>query len=228
MLVPERTVLPNPTAVAELAVGCIGRAAETAIATRGAFHLVLAGGSTPELTYQLLAKEDQQWQYWHLYFGDERCLPIEHPARNSRMVFDSLIANTGIPDAQIHPIQTELGAELAAEKYQQLLLPNMPFDMVLLGMGEDGHTASLFPAHEVAMDRWVIAVHDAPKPPADRVSLTPKALGDSRALLFLVTGENKQDAIRRWRNGETLPVNSISTKGEVKLLVDQAAWFDDV
>ena len=96
--------------------------------------------------------------------------------------------------------------------------------MVLLGMGEDGHTASLFPGHHHPEDALVVPVHHAPKPPADRVSMTERALGSCQQLIILVTGASKQDAVARWQQGDSLPVNRITTSGSTEVLVDEQAW----
>ena len=96
--------------------------------------------------------------------------------------------------------------------------------MVLLGLGEDGHTASLFPGHQHSSDDLAVPVHDAPKPPPDRVSLSAKALADTENLLFLVTGEGKRDAVRRWRANESIPANGVQAKGRAEVLIDRAAW----
>ena len=221
---PDWTLLEDAQAVAQAASERIRRAAIAAIREHGCFRLVLAGGSTPGLAYQLLAGSDCQWRYWHLYFGDERCLPVNHPERNSRMARDSLSGLVPIPPAQVHPIRAELGAEAAARDYQELLQDALPFHMVLLGLGEDGHTASLFPGHEHPADELVVPVHNAPKPPPDRVSLGARALADTDNLLFLVTGEGKRNAVRRWRGGEPIPANTISTGGRTEVLIDKAAW----
>ena len=220
----EWTRLEDAAAVAETASERIQQAAARAIRQHGFFRLVLAGGSTPKLAYQLLARSDSQWQYWHLYFGDERCLPAGHPDRNSRMVHTSLSGQVPIPVAQVHPIPAELGAEAAAGDYRRLLRGVLPFQMVLLGLGEDGHTASLFPGHQHPRDELVVPVHDAPKPPPDRVSLSASALADTENLLFLVTGAGKRDAVMRWRGNEAIPANLIRTRGRAEVLIDQAAW----
>ena len=220
----EWTLLEDAEAVARAASRRVQQAAHTAIRRHGFFRLVLAGGGTPKLAYQLLAESDSQWQYWHLYFGDERCLPPGHPERNSRMVYESLSGKVPIPAAQVHPIRAELGAEAAASEYQGLLQAALPFQMVLLGLGEDGHTASLFPGQQHQSDELALPVHDAPKPPPDRVSLSARALADTENLLFLVTGEGKRDAVRRWRANEPLPANTIITGGRAGVLIDRAAW----
>ena len=220
----EWTLLKDAAAVAQTASRSIQEAADAAIQQYGCFRLVLAGGSTPELAYRLLSNSDAQWQYWHLYFGDERCLAADHPERNSRMVHDSLSGQVPIPENQVHPMHAELGAELAARSYEGILQDALPFHMVLLGLGEDGHTASLFPGQEHPGHELVVPVHNAPKPPSDRVSLTAAALSDTDNLLFLVTGESKREAVRRWRDNAAIPVNGISAKERIEVLIDQAAW----
>jgi len=198
-------------------------AASASIQERGRFRLVLAGGSTPERTYNLLTEAQSEWERWELYFGDERCLPAGHPERNSALLEQTLMHQLPIPPQQIHPIAAELGAEQAAAGYQTIVEGALPFDLVLLGMGEDGHTASLFPGHSIADGQLVCAVHNAPKPPSDRVSLTPKALTDSRNILFLITGASKHNAVNEWLDGAPLPASQIASKAKYEVLIDRAA-----
>ena len=200
------------TATGELeqaAVQAILRAAESSICHRQAFHIVLAGGATPRRIYELLCKADADWAAWHVYFGDERCLPPDHEERNSKMAALAWLDSVAIPSAQIHYIPAENGAEIAAESYSQIVGKIKVFDLVLLGLGEDGHTASLFPNHEWDGVFGAIAVHDAPKPPPDRVSLTANRLSAARQVLFLVTGEAKRQAIKNWREGVKIPAAGI-------------------
>ena len=199
---------------------------QEAIAERGRFNLVLAGGRTPEATYLRLAGINSDWHRWHLFFSDERCLPADHPDRNSRMAARALTERVPIPATQLHPIPAELGAQKAALRYERVLQKILPFDLVLLGLGEDGHTASLFPGHRHPAERLVVPVHGAPKPPSERVSLSARALGSSRKVLFLVTGREKSQAVTKWREGASLPVAGIACKGELEVLLDQAAWPD--
>jgi len=220
----EWTLLKDADAVAQAASRHIQEVADVAIQRDGCFRLVLAGGSTPRLAYQLLASSESQWQNWHLYFGDERCLPANHPDRNSYMVHASLTGRVPIPAEQVHPIHGELGAETAARDYHVLLEDALPFHLVLLGLGEDGHTASLFPGQKHPAHELAVPVHDAPKPPSDRVSLSAQTLAETENLLFLVTGQGKREAVKRWRENESIPVNTISSKGRVEVLVDQSAW----
>jgi 6-phosphogluconolactonase len=210
----------------DAAIAHILAAASDAITTRGAFHLVLAGGTTPRYVYEALRAEQADWRNWHIYFGDERCLAPEHPERNSRMATIAWLAHVPIPASQIHAIPAELGAEAAAQAYTETLKKVPHFDLVLLGLGEDGHTASLFPMQEWERAiSWppVLPVHDAPKPPPDRVSLSPDRLSASRATLFLVGGEAKADAVRDWREGIRIPASRISAEGGVDIYLDADA-----
>ncbi|MCW8918325.1 MAG: 6-phosphogluconolactonase [Gammaproteobacteria bacterium] len=219
-------VLADGEAVARAAAVRILAAARAAIAARGQFKLVLAGGTTPQAAYRLLANADSAdapWSQWHIYFGDERCLPADNPERNSRMAAAAWLDQVPIPPAQIHPIAAEQGAARAARDYGALLPTVVPFDLVLLGMGEDGHTASLFPGQHYDPAAWVVTVLDAPKPPPQRVSLSPRALSATRALLLLVTGEGKRAALQRWGAGERLPLALLNPPSPIELLLDRAA-----
>lgn len=209
----------------QAAAQAISLAAQQAIHQRGAFHIVLAGGATPRRVYELLREADADWAAWHVYFGDERCLPPDHAERNSRMAAMAWLNHVLIPASQIHPIPAEMGAEAAANRYMQKVDGIRLFDMVLLGLGEDGHTASLFPDHEwgtTPNSPAAIAVHDAPKPPPDRVSLSAHRLGGTRQLMFLVTGAAKQQAVRDWRNGLAIPAAAITPANGVDVYLETA------
>ncbi|MEW5893819.1 MAG: 6-phosphogluconolactonase [Pseudomonadota bacterium] len=203
------------------------RSAEArALAGRGAFHIVLAGGGTPRKVYEQLAREPHDWARWHVWFGDERCLPASDPERNSRMAFEAWLSKVPIPPAQIHVIPAELGAAVAAERYARELAGVHAFDLVLLGLGEDGHTASLFPGHDwgEAIDAPpVLAVFDAPKPPAERVSLSARRLNCACVVLFLVAGAGKREAVKAWRGGVALPAAAIRPACGVDVLLDPAS-----
>jgi 6-phosphogluconolactonase len=210
-------------AVASRATELILQAAVNAINARGVFHLVLAGGRTPEKVYQRLANAQADWKNWQLYFGDERCLPADHPERNSRMAATAWLDQSAVPEENIHPIQAELGAEAAATHYATVIDHARPFDLVLLGMGEDGHTASLFPGQHHPDSESVHAVHNAPKPPPDRVSLSRARLSDSRDVLVLITGTGKRAAVQQWQAGEALPIAGITARHRTTALLDKAA-----
>lgn len=196
--------------VAAAAADTLKEHARHAIATRGSYRLLLAGGSTPLQAYRILAEQDLDWQHWSLFYGDERCLPEQHPDRNSQ-----LVKQTGLVDKidQHFPVPCELSPEAAARCYAEIIHANLPFDTVLLGMGEDGHTASLFPGQFKAIDESeasVIAVHDSPKPPADRVSLSGQSLLQCRQMLVLITGASKQWAVQQWQQGDSLPISVVA------------------
>lgn len=219
----EAHVLADADAVAAETARLILDAATDAIAARGAFRLVLAGGSTPLAAYRLLARAQADWPRWHLYHGDERCLPPDSSQRNSRAADEVWLAKVPVPTEQVHAIPAEQGAEAASAAYELVVADALPFDLVLLGMGEDGHTASLFPGQEIRPGPLVMPVHDAPKPPPDRVSLTPSALCRSRQMLVLVTGTGKRAAVARWQSGEGLPVSRVAVGGNALILLDRAA-----
>ncbi len=201
-------LLRDADAVRDAAVEAILAAADLAIAMRDRFRIVLAGGGTPRAIYRRLAETAPNLTHWELFHGDERCLPRNHPQRNSVMVESSgLAARAGAH----HPIPAELGAEAGAARYAERIASQLPFDMVLLGVGEDGHTASLFPEHPwPPAEALTVAVHDAPKPPPERVSVAPRALRASARMLVIATGAAKADALRRWRAGEALPIQRVS------------------
>lgn len=216
----------NADEVAERAVEAILELADSAIAARGRFRLVLAGGSTPERAYRRLAERRTDYTGWQFYLGDERCLPADHPERNSTMIQRSWLDRVAVAGQAVHWIPAELGPERAASVYEETVRDALPFDVVLLGMGEDGHTASLFPGQSHDPGRLVVPVTAAPKPPPERVSLNYGALCAARAVLVLVTGEGKQEAVRRWRAGEALPVAQLRCRSGLRVLLDEAAWPD--
>jgi 6-phosphogluconolactonase len=123
-----------------------------------------------------------------------------------------------------HVIPAELGANTGAARYASIVTPALPFDMVLLGLGEDGHTASLFPGQDFQQSAMVIPVHEAPKPPPDRISLTPRALQSCHEMLVIVTGSGKAQALSRWRSGENLPIAAVTSgAANVTVVVDRDA-----
>jgi 6-phosphogluconolactonase len=218
--------LPDAEAVAREAAKRALTAAEEAIALRGVFRIVLAGGRTPLAMYRLLSEAAADWRHWHVYFGDERCLPPEDRERNSRTAALAWLDLVPIPAPQVHAIPAELGAGAAATAYASLVGAALPFDLVILGMGEDGHTASLFPGQVHPAEEITHAVHDAPKPPPDRVSLSAATLSRTREVLILVTGSGKRGAVSAWRAGEPLPVAAIGSDTGVDVLIDRAALGD--
>jgi len=196
--------------------------ADEAIDDKGVFRLVLAGGHTPEACYRLLSEADTDWSKWEIYFGDERCLPVDHPDRNSVMAQKTFLDAVPIPSANIYPIPSEKGAEAAAEAYETVVNSAIPFDVVLLGIGEDGHTASMFPGQIHPTDHSVFPVHNSPKPPPDRVSLSAPALSEAGHIMVLATGAGKRDALKAWKEGKPIPIAEIGGATPVDVMMDKA------
>ena len=219
----------DAAALIDAAVADICVAADEATNRRGEFHIVLAGGNTPLEVYRRLRHLAADWSAWRIYFGDERCLPRGDPERNSRMAADAWLSHVPLPPHGVLEIPAERGAEAAAEAYGATLRSVGTFDLVLLGLGEDGHTASLFPGHS-----WeggpgnadVIAVHGAPKPPPDRVSLTASRLSRARRVLFVVTGAGKRAAVAAWRAGDAIPAAAVRPPAGVEVLVERVSLPD--
>ncbi|MBM3360309.1 MAG: 6-phosphogluconolactonase [Candidatus Methylopumilus sp.] len=189
--------------------------AELSIKTRGQFHIVLAGGSTPKKVYTMLKNIKTNWHKWQIYFGDERCLDSDHKDRNSTMAFEAWLNHIDIPMQNIHAIPAELGPVEGAHLYNQTLSQVDDFDLVLLGLGEDAHTASLFPGHSWDNNVDALAVFDAPKPPPLRISLSSARLSRSKSILFLVSGKEKQTAINQWKAGDLIPASTITCNNGV-------------
>lgn len=194
-----------------------------------AFRIVLAGGTTPAAIYRILEASEAAWLSWHIYFGDERCLPADHADRNSVMAHSLWLGRGAVPAGHVHPIPAERGADEAAAAYSSLLKPLGEFDVVLLGLGEDGHTASLFPGQPWGTESPsspALAVHNAPKPPPERVTLSARRLSEARHVFFVVSGQAKRDAVSRWRQGDALPASAIRPPGGVDVFLDRAAAGD--
>jgi len=189
----------------QAAVKRILEVAEQAISQHGSFLIVLAGGSTPKSVYQLLATADADWKNWHIYHNDDRCLPVDHDERNSKMARDAWLSHVSVPASQIHDIPAELGNVEGAKAYANTLSGVRCFDLVILGLGEDGHTASLFPGQPVDNSADAVPVFDAPKPPADRITISQQRLNNTQEVMFLVTGAGKQEAVDNWRKGVAIP-----------------------
>jgi 6-phosphogluconolactonase len=191
----KEQVLPDSEAVARAAAELVAAALG-----QGARTLVLAGGSTPRRCYELLAGMPITWGRVTVLFGDERCVPPDHPDSNYQMARDSLL-DTVFP-ASVHRMPAELGPAEGARLYDPVVAGLQPLDLVLLGIGPDGHTASLFPGHPaLEADGWAVGVEGAPKPPPRRVSLTLRALRSARRVIFIVTGADKAEAVRLARQG---------------------------
>jgi 6-phosphogluconolactonase len=209
----EFTVLARAEEVAEAA------AAEIAEALRGgARSLVLAGGTTPKRAYELLAELDVEWGRVSVLFGDERCVPPDHPDSNYRMAKEALLDR--VSPATVYRMPAELGPDEGADLYAEVVAYVAPFDFVLLGVGEDGHVASLFPGHPLLKATGLTAgIRDSPKPPPERVTLTLDVIRDARQVLILATGAGKAGAVALARRGES-PSGMIAG---ARWLIDRAA-----
>ncbi len=198
-------VLPDAAAVAEAALQPVAAAAAKAVASRGRFAIALAGGSTPRRLYGLLARNPAlvDWSRTDIFFGDERSVAPDHPDSNYRMAREVLLDRVPVPPGRVHRIRGEDDPAEAADLYERELTRLFPgedpphLDLILLGMGEDGHTASLFAGSAAAAERerWVVP-SSAPRPPVNRVTLTLPVLTAARRVLFLIVGEDKAAAFR--------------------------------
>ena len=228
----ETRVFDDAEALAHHAAQWLGAAAQH---SSGKFAVALSGGSSPRRLYELLAEAELPWKRVHWFWGDERFVPPDHPDSNYRMAREALLSRAPVPGTNIHAIPTAgVSPEEAASRYEaalkrfhgaETLSRSRPlFDAMLLGIGEDGHTASLFPGH-AALDetqRWVVAVRGA-KPRA-RVTLTYPALQSSRQTVFLVAGAAKKEALRRAQAGErAVPAGRLRPEGDVHWFIDRAA-----
>lgn len=232
----------DPMEVSQLAARLFAERVEHAIATRGNFTVALSGGSTPKGLYGTLAmppyRNSIPWPNMHLFWGDERCIPPTHPDSNYQMVKEALLVKVPIPAENVHRIPAELeDPQVAADTYEQLLrmhslLSGRPFprfDLVLLGLGEDGHTASLFPATEVLneKERWVAAPY-VQKLSVHRITLTPPVINRAATIIFVVTGEAKAAILKQVLESEyrpdQLPAQLVRAEhGRLYWLVDRAA-----
>jgi 6-phosphogluconolactonase len=184
----------------------------------GARSLVLAGGTTPRRCYELLAHLDVAWGRVSVLFGDERCVHADHPESNYRMAREALLDH--VAPATVYRIPAELGPDEAAGLYAHVVAAVAPLDIVLLGVGEDGHTASLFPGHPALnASGLAVGIRDSPKPPPQRVTLTLPALRAARRVIILATGVGKADAVARAKRHE-VPSGMIAG---ARWLIDRAA-----
>lgn len=235
----ELTVTADAEAAARMCAERVAAAIEDARAQRGVAHVALAGGTTPGRTYELLPQLVEDWRGVHAWFGDERCVPLEHPDSNALLVRDTLIAalpadgpgpilhrveraGDGDPPAAATAYERELRATVSAGGGGSL--PRL--DFALLGLGEDGHTASLFPDDPALeeRERLVVAVRGR-KPPPDRVTFTLPLLRAARAIVVLTAGAGKADAVAAMLAGPSphTPASLLGEGAAVELIADRAA-----
>src|SRR5206468_6118487 len=237
-MLADLAVLPSAAALADAAAGRFITAARDAIASHGQFIVALSGGSTPRDTYLLLGTEALvsrvMWSRVQVLWGDERCVPPDHIESNYRMARETLLERVPVPAANVHRIHGEDDPDTAAEVYEAtmralLRTPGARIDLVLLGLGDDGHTASLFPGSAAIHEqtRWVMAAH-APAASMWRVTLTPAVINAAAEVLFLVSGGGKAGILRRVLEGprrlQELPAQAIApSNGRLRWCVDTAA-----
>jgi 6-phosphogluconolactonase len=242
-------VYPDAWRLAHAAADHIVLLAGEAIASHGRFAVALAGGSTPKAAYALLATDEYatrvDWSRVHIFWGDERCVPPDHPDSNYRMAREALLDHVPLPAENVHRMRGELEPGQAAREYEavlrtffspsgadgeaqgETLFPS--FDLILLGMGDDGHTASLFPGtvaiHE--QTRWVVAQR-VEKLEAWRITLTPVVINAAANVTFVVSGAGKAERLRQVLNGprqpDVLPAQVVDPdSGRLYWLVDGSA-----
>jgi len=209
--------------VARSAADLIASRLRQAVAARGKASIALSGGNTPRRIYAELATLPVEWERVDVFFGDERCVPADDASSNYRMAKEALFDRVRVPNVfRMEGERVDLGQ--AAEEYAQKLPAAV--DLILLGMGEDGHTASLFPGNDWSRPtgRRVIVVKGAPKPPPVRMSVTPDVIWAARARLIVTTGEGKAQNVRRALEGDACPaVYPIHTARNATWLIDRAA-----
>jgi 6-phosphogluconolactonase len=206
-------------AAAVRAAEVLAVAIDGARTVRGQAHVALSGGSAVSV-YRLLGPQLPDWRDVHLWYGDERCVPLDDPESNHKLATGDLVA----PEATWHPVPTDLGCDAAAAAYAEEL-DGTVLDVALNGMGPDGHTASLFPGHrELQAEGIAVAVHDSPKPPSDRVTLTLPKLNESRRIVLLVTGADKAPMLARVIAGPDPAVPaSLLDRDKLEIIADTAA-----
>jgi len=231
-------ILADPGALSRAAAELFGKTARQAAGERGRFSVALSGGSTPQATYRLLAapplRDQIPWAQVHVFWGDERCVPADDLRSNARMAREALLDHVPIPPGQIHPLVCTADPVAAARASQRQLeeffAPGPPrFDLVLLGLGSDGHTASLFPGSPVLAEteRWLTR---AQRPGDDfcRLTLTLPLINRAAKIVFLVTGADKAPILRQVLNDEAgprrFPAQLVRPQnGKLIWLVDRAA-----
>jgi 6-phosphogluconolactonase len=190
--------LPDADALASHAASEIARLIEQAREQRGVAHVALSGGGTPKHTYELLAQTLDSWEGVEVWFADERCVPPDHEESNYRLAAETLLRPVGMPDERVHRMIGELGPERGASRCAEelRLLEGEPIDVAVLGIGPEGHIASLFPHHPALQaTEPCVGVSDSPKPPPQRITLTLPVLRAVRHCLVIASGEEKAGAI---------------------------------
>jgi 6-phosphogluconolactonase len=233
--VTSLTTCADADAASKRAAAEIVRRLQGARRERGVAHLALSGGSTPARTYELLREQVESWKDIHVWFADERCVAPEDDESNYKLARETLIDGAvDLDPAAVHRMQGELGPERGAERYAQELREHAPLehelavlDVIVLGIGPDGHVASLFPGAatlEADAGELCLGVHDSPKPPPERITLTLAVLRAARRCVLLATGASKADAVSAMLKEPSRHVPaSLLRRGRLSAIVDDAA-----
>jgi 6-phosphogluconolactonase len=224
------TVLPDAEAAARRAADVMANQINDARMRGTDVHIALSGGSTPQRAYELLGGMQGTWAHVHLWLADERCVPADHADSTQAMIDAMLLAKLRAHDGPyLHAVRGELEPEDAAWLYGLDVVRSMGerpvFDLVLLGLGEDGHTASLFPGHPAAeaTQAPVLPIRDAPKPPPERITLSFPVIRRARFTLLLATGAGKREMLARVRQQDaTIPAGRLGEALD-EIVTDEAA-----
>lgn len=232
-LPPEIVVLPDLAAITREAADRFVALVRSAIASHGRFTVALSGGSTPQPLYEQLVTQPIEWQHVHIFWGDERCVPPDHPDSNYGMAQRALLSHIDIPLQNVHRLPGELDPVQAAQRYEtelRTLFAAQPrFDLILLGMGPDAHTASLFPGTAALHEQQHLVVTNyVEKLHTTRITLTFPVINAASNVIFLIAGADKAAALRSvWdgpHNPDQFPAQGVTPMtGRVIWLVDQAA-----
>lgn len=203
------------------AVTIIAQSAENAIKAKGKFHFVLTGGETPKQIYKKLKDLETDWSAWEFYISDERIGHLSENQINQSMVRNDFLNHVSVLESQIHFIENINDIQLALISYSQTISKCPVFDLTLLGIGEDGHVASLFPGHDLGLKPEspdVLPVYNSPKPPAQRISLSMNRLNRSRKILIIASGERKYKIVSDYCKVIDIPALHINAIEETILL----------
>ncbi|KAH8835393.1 hypothetical protein DL96DRAFT_1455327 [Flagelloscypha sp. PMI_526] len=230
----------SPDSLVESLASFVAKTQKEAIDRKGRFTIALSGGSLPKQLKGLIGNSSIKWEKWHVFYADERVVPLDHPDSNHLLCTNELFSKVPIPTENIHTIDVSLLDDLEelADSYEKALIAEFAqkdsarfpvFDLILLGMGPDGHTASLFPGHALLAeeDRWVAYIEDSPKPPPKRITLTYPVINHASKVAFVATGEGKQDMLAQIldRPEDGLPCSRVRPvfPGHLYWFVDDAA-----
>jgi 6-phosphogluconolactonase len=237
---PILNCFPNVDVLVESLADFILKAQKESIDKRGRFCVALSGGSLPKMLRGLIGHPGVKWDKWQVFYADERAVPLDHPDSNHALCTTHLFSKIPLPESNIHPLDPGLLSDLEelSDAYEKELIREFAqkdsarfpvFDLILLGMGGDGHTASLFPGHELLMeeDRWVAYIEDSPKPPPRRITFTFPVINHAARVVFVAAGADKAEVLSTVLDNpeEGLPSSRVRpvSSGHLYWFVDEAA-----